>query len=64
MLVYASSAKRMAPTRPRYTNNLTGTNSRAGQAQATARRCRVMRTGFFFAQGRCAGRPRRGNAAI
>lgn len=32
-------------------------------AQATARRCRVMRTGFFFAQGRCAGRPRRGNAA-
>lgn len=33
------------------------------QAQATARRCRVMRTGFFFAQGRCAGRPRRGNAA-
>ena len=32
------------------------------QAQATARRCRVMRTGFFFAQGRCAGRPRRGNA--
>ena len=33
------------------------------QAQATARRCRVIRTGFFFAQGRCAGRPRRGNAA-
>ncbi len=32
-------------------------------AQATARRCRVMRTGFLFAQGRCAGRPRRGNAA-
>jgi len=32
--------------------------------QATARRCRVVRTGFFFAQGRCAGRPRRGNAAM
>lgn len=31
--------------------------------QATTRRCRVMRIGFFFAQGRCAGRPRRGNAA-
>ncbi len=33
------------------------------RAQATARCCRVIRTGLFFAQGRCAGRPRRGNAA-
>lgn len=32
------------------------------QAQTAEGRCLVVRIGFFFAHGRCAGRPRRGNA--